>query len=44
MYLLILGVILLWLVLGLVGVLFPRNLRLVSRVLFPAGALGHMHA
>jgi len=37
---LILGVILLWLALGLAGVFFPRNLRLVSRVLFPAGALG----
>ncbi len=37
---LILGVILLWLALGLGGVFFPRNLRLVSRVLFPAGALG----
>jgi len=37
---LILGVILLWLALGLVGVLFPRNLRLVSRALFPLGALG----
>ncbi len=37
---LILGVILLWLALGLAGVCFPRNLHLVSRVLFPAGALG----
>ncbi len=37
---LILGVILLWLALGLAGVFFPRNLHLVSRVLFPAGALG----
>jgi hydrogenase-4 component B len=37
---LILGLILLWLALGLVGVIFPRNLHLVSRVLFPAGALG----
>jgi len=37
---LILGVILAWLALGLVGVFFPRNLALVSRVLFPAGALG----
>jgi len=37
---LILGVILLWLALGLAGVFFPRNLRLVSRMLFPAGALG----
>jgi formate hydrogenlyase subunit 3/multisubunit Na+/H+ antiporter MnhD subunit len=37
---LILGVIVLWLALGLAGVFFPRNLRLVSRVLFPAGALG----
>jgi len=37
---LILSVILLWLALGLVGVFFPRNLRLVSRILFPAGALG----
>jgi formate hydrogenlyase subunit 3/multisubunit Na+/H+ antiporter MnhD subunit len=36
---LILGVVLLWLALGLAGVFFPRNLRLVSRVLFPAGAL-----
>ena len=36
----ILGVILLWLALGLAGVFFPRNLHLVSRVLFPAGALG----
>ncbi|MBE0613860.1 MAG: hydrogenase 4 subunit B [Burkholderiales bacterium] len=37
---LILGVILLWLLLGLAGVFFPRNLHLVSRVLFPVGALG----
>ena len=37
---LILGVILLWLALGLAGVFFPRKLHLVSRVLFPAGALG----
>ncbi|MBK5103499.1 MAG: hydrogenase 4 subunit B [Burkholderiales bacterium] len=37
---LILGVILLWLALGLAGVFYPRNLHLVSRVLFPAGALG----
>jgi hydrogenase-4 component B len=37
---LILGVILLWLALGLAGVFFPRNLHVVSRVLFPAGALG----
>ena len=37
---LILDVILLWLALGIAGVLFPRNLALVSRVLFPAGALG----
>jgi formate hydrogenlyase subunit 3/multisubunit Na+/H+ antiporter MnhD subunit len=37
---LILGVILFWLALGLAGVFFPRNLHLVSRVLFPAGALG----
>ncbi|MBE0621090.1 MAG: hydrogenase 4 subunit B [Burkholderiales bacterium] len=37
---LILGVILLWLALGLAGVFFPRNLHLVSRVLFPVGALG----
>lgn len=37
---LILGVILFWLALGLAGVFFPRNLPLVSRVLFPAGALG----
>jgi len=37
---LILGVIVLWLALGLAGVCFPRNLPLVSRVLFPAGALG----
>jgi len=37
---LILDVILLWIVLGVAGVLFPRNLALVSRVLFPAGALG----
>ena len=37
---LILGVIVLWLALGLAGVFFPRNLPLVSRVLFPAGALG----
>ncbi len=36
---LILSVILLWLALGLAGVFFPRNLHLVSRVLFPAGAL-----
>lgn len=36
---LILGVVLLWLALGLAGVFFPRNLRLVSRALFPAGAL-----
>jgi hypothetical protein len=35
---LILGVVLLWLALGLAGVFFPRNLHLVSRVLFPAGA------
>ena len=37
---LILSVILLWLALGLAGVFFPHNLHLVSRVLFPAGALG----
>ena len=37
---LILGVVLLWLALGLAGVFFPRNLHLVSRVLFPAGAAG----
>jgi len=37
---LILGVILLWLALGLAGVFHPRNLHLVSRVLFPLGALG----
>ena len=37
---LILYVILLWLALGLAGVFFPRKLHLVSRVLFPAGALG----
>ncbi|MEK7361947.1 MAG: hydrogenase 4 subunit B [Pseudomonadota bacterium] len=37
---LILGVILFWLALGLAGVFFPRNLHLVSRMLFPAGALG----
>ncbi|MBE0626306.1 MAG: hydrogenase 4 subunit B [Burkholderiales bacterium] len=37
---LILGVILAWLALGLAGVFYPRNLYLVSRVLFPAGALG----
>ena len=37
---LILGVILVWLALGLAGVFFPHNLHLVSRVLFPAGALG----
>ena len=36
---LILGVIAFWLVLGIAGVFFPRNLLLVSRVLFPAGAL-----
>jgi formate hydrogenlyase subunit 3/multisubunit Na+/H+ antiporter MnhD subunit len=37
---LILGVTLFWLALGVAGVFFPRNLPLVSRVLFPAGALG----
>ena len=37
---LILGVVLLWLALGLAGVLFPHNLNLVSRLLFPAGAIG----
>jgi formate hydrogenlyase subunit 3/multisubunit Na+/H+ antiporter MnhD subunit len=37
---LILGVTLLWLALGVAGAFFPRNLHLVSRVLFPAGALG----
>jgi hydrogenase-4 component B len=28
-----------WLAIALAGVIFPKNLRLVSRVLFPAGAL-----
>ena len=37
---LILDVVLLWLALGLAGVLFPHNLNLVSRLLFPAGAIG----
>ena len=37
---LILGVVLLWLAIGIIGVLFPRNLTLVSRALFPAGAAG----
>ena len=35
---LILGVVLLWLALGLAGVFFPRNLHLVSRAPFPGGA------
>lgn len=34
------GVACFWLVLGLVGVALPRNVRLVAKGLYPAGALG----
>ena len=37
---LVIGVVLLWLMLGLAGVLRPWNLRLVAHVLFPVGAAG----
>jgi hydrogenase-4 component B len=37
---LILGVVLLWLLIGVAGVLRPRSLRFVSRALFPMGAAG----
>lgn len=37
---LILGAVLLWLLIGVAGVLRPLSLRFVSRVLFPMGALG----
>lgn len=37
---LILGVVLYWLLIGAAGLLRPANLHLVSRVLFPMGALG----
>jgi hydrogenase-4 component B len=37
---LILGVVLLWLLIGVAGVLRPKSLRFVSRVLFPMGAAG----
>ncbi len=37
---LILGVVLLWLLIGVAGLLRPTSLRFVSRVLFPIGAIG----
>ena len=37
---LVIGVVLLWLILGLAGVVRPWNLRLVSHVLFPLSAAG----
>jgi hydrogenase-4 component B len=37
---LILGIVLLWLLIGVAGVLRPRSLRFVSRALFPMGAAG----
>ncbi len=37
---LILGVVLFWLLIGVAGVLRPRSLRFVSRLLFPLGAVG----
>ena len=36
----VLTVVMAWIVIGLSGLLFPRNLKIIARLLFPLGALG----